>query len=506
MAHISGIADRRTLARLLTEGDVSGRLRLNSAEADAIEALEHVLFYLGLGDELDWARLGADGHYEAHTQAAVSAFASREGLSGDGAETTLEQLARILERYDEAMRRDLTALTAIHAGGQLAAILRRSSPDIQSIRVLQRLLYVAGYGDEMKWDKFGDDGDYGNNTVRSVAAFANDVKAPSDGTAVSDALAAKLIEAVAQKHERPEPLVQDALSVTDTSIFIVTNGERRKIASKVKFGNRQGWRAMGDMAFATFLETRPDVFADQPPSILHVLHAVVQNEGSLDAVNAYDNAFISFGILQWTAGVGSDKGELAAFLNHLKGKRPAVFQKYFGIFGLDVVGITGGSNSPAGGHLALHGQGLDSSNKKEVLRQGDWIYRFWKAGQDPMVEQAEVEYALTRLNIFYRNPEKKIMGRFVGDYVSSEVGVALLLDQHINRPGHVPGTLTVAVKDSADELGDPSGWGDDAERQLLDRYLDLRHRTTMTDSKKRAKRIQGLAGTVVSARRGSFQI
>ncbi|PYJ70318.1 MAG: hypothetical protein DME76_05925 [Verrucomicrobia bacterium] len=490
----------------MAEGEVSAKLRLNSIEADAVEALERILFYLGLGQELDWARLGADGHYETHTQAAVSAFAVREGLSGDGAETTSEQLARMLERHDEAVERDLTALTVIHAGGQLPTTLRRSSPDAQSIRVLQRLLYVVGYGDEMKWDKFGDDGDYGSNTVRSVAAFANDVKAQSDGTAVSDALGAKLLEAVAQKRERPEPLLQDALNITDTSIFVVINGGRRKIAAKVKFGNRQGWRAMGDMAFATFLETRPDVFAGQPPSILHVLHAVVQNEGSLDAVNAYDNAFVSFGILQWTAGVESDKGELAAFLNHLKSNRPAVFQKYFGAFGLDVVGITGGTNSPASGHLTLHGQRLDSSNKKEALRQGDWVYRFWKAGQDPLVDQAEVEYALARLNIFYRNPGKKIMGRLVADYVSSEVGVALLLDQHINRPGHVPVTLAEAVRDSIDELGDPNDWVDDAERQLLERYLDLRHRTTMTDSKKRAKQIQELAGTVVSARRGSFQI
>jgi len=150
MAHISGIADRRTLARLLAEGEVSAKLRLNSIEADAVEALERILFYLGLGQELDWARLGADGHYETHTQAAVSAFAVREGLSGDGAETTSEQLARMLERHDEAVERDLTALTVIHAGGQLPTTLRQSSPDAQSIRVLQRLLYVVGYGDEMK--------------------------------------------------------------------------------------------------------------------------------------------------------------------------------------------------------------------------------------------------------------------------------------------------------------------------------------------------------------------
>lgn len=506
MAHICGIADRAMLAGLLRGGEVSQALRLDSTQADAIEALQRILFYLGLGPELEWNRLGADGHYEAHTRAAVAAFAVREALPGDGDRTTPEQLARMLQRYDEAVERDLAALTRIRLEGRSAAALQRKSADAQRVRVLQRLLYVLGYGDEMKWEKFGDDGDYGSNTVRAVAAFAADVRVASDGTAVTDALAGKLIEAVTARNERPAPLVPDALTVTDANIFVGSPGGGRKVASKVRYGSRRGWRAVGEMPFANFLETQPDVFAQQPPPMLHVLHAVVQNEGSLDAVNAYDNAFLSFGILQWTAGTASEKGELAAFLSHVKDRHPAFFQKYFGAVGLDVTGIVGGDNFPACGHLVLHGQRLDRPEKKEILRQADWVYRFWKAGHDPILQRAEVDYALARVNIFYRNPAKKIMGRFVAEYVGSEVGVALLLDQHINRPAHVPGTLGDAVRDLAEDLGNPSDWDDAAEQRLLDRYLQLRHRTSMTDSQKRARQILGLAGSVVSARRGSFQI
>ena len=506
MAHISGISDRRTLAHLLSADEVSTALRLNSTEAEPIEALERILFYLGFGEELQWAMLGADGHYEAHTVAAVAAFATREGLAGDGAETTPEQLRRILESYDSSLERDRARLRAIQQSREAELVLKRQSPDTEKVKVLQRMLYVVGYGDEMKWEKFGDDGDYGSNTTRAVTAFALDANMTSDGAAVSAALLSKLIEAVANQYERPVPLLPDKLNVTEASIFVENNSGRQKIASKVKYGHRMGWRAAGNMPFARFLEGHPEVFAHQPASILRVLHAVVQNEGSLDAVNAYDNAFLSFGILQWTAGVAGEKGELAGFLNYLKTKHPAVFQKYFGVFGLEPTGVTGGTHFPACGHMTLHGRRLDSPEKKAALRREEWVYRFWRSGHDPLVQQAEVEYALMRLGIFYRNPTKKVRGCLIADYVSSEMGVALLFDQHINRPGHVPVTLAEAIEDLADELGDPNGWDDEAERRLLDCYLELRHETNMTDSAKRAQQILDLAGAIISPRRGSFQL
>ncbi|MGH7844657.1 MAG: peptidoglycan-binding domain-containing protein [Candidatus Binatia bacterium] len=506
MAHISGISDRRTLAGLLSANEVSSVLRANSTAAEPIEALERILFYLGLGEELQWAGLGADGHYEAHTMAAVAAFAAREGLTSDGTETTPEQLRRMLQSYDSAVEQDRSRLSAIQQSGETDRVLKRQSTGTESVRALQRMLYVVGYGDEMKWEKFGDDGDYGSNTVRAVAAFASDANMASDGAAVSASLLAKLIEAVAHQYERPAPLLPDKLTLTEASIFIETNSGRQKIASKVRYGSRSGWRAAGNMPFAEFLEKHPEVFAHQPASILRVLQAVVQNEGSLDAVNAYDNAFLSFGILQWTAGVGGEKGELAGFLNHLKTKHPAVFQKYFGVFGLEPTGCTGGTHFPACGHITLHGRRMDSSEKKAVLRREEWVYRFWKSGHDPLVQQTEVDYALTRLGIFYRNPGKKIMGRLVADYISSEVGVALLFDQHINRPGHVPATLAEAIKDLAGELGVPDGWDDDDERRLLDYYLELREETNMTDSERRARQILDLAGTVISPNRHSFQL
>jgi hypothetical protein len=116
---------------------------------------------------------------------------------------------------------------------------------------------------------------------------------------------------------------------------------------------------------------------------------------------------------------------------------------------------------------------------------------------------------MSSLDLFYRNSRRKIRDRFVADYVSSEYGVALLLDQHVNRPGHVPGTLAEAVDALANEVrvDNPQEWTDEEEHKLLSRYLTLRHETSMTDSAKRANRTkQAVASGLASDQRGSFQV
>ena len=44
-------------------------------------------------------------------------------------------------------------------------------------------------------------------------------------------------------------------------------------------------------------------------------------------------------------------------------------------------------------------------------------------------------------------------GKALSDFITSEYGVALLLDEHINRPGHVPGTFVGALNTFRAETG-----------------------------------------------------
>jgi hypothetical protein len=243
------------------------------------------------------------------------------------------------------------------------------------------------------------------------------------------------------------------------------------------------------------------------PSLVRVMQAVSANEGRLEAINTWDNAFLTFGALQWTVGAKDADGELAAVLQRIKQGAPDAYTEYFGRYGLDVGPISTGPGVVPTGPLLLDGQRLAAPADKERLRDVEWAYRFWRAGHDRTVRGIQVEHAMGRLDTFYREPRKAIGERLVADYVSSEYGVALLLDQHVNRPGHVPATLAKAVAELGQhtDVAHPESWTDHEERELLRLYVELRATTNMTDSDKRADSIQrAVAQGVISDSRGSF--
>jgi hypothetical protein len=265
----------------------------------------------------------------------------------------------------------------------------------------------------------------------------------------------------------------------------------------------------GQTSIGQFVAAHRDLFPDVAPSRLRVMEAVSSNEGKLEAINTWDSAFLTFGCFQWTVGTENGDGELPAMIDRLKRRSRQVFQKYFGQFGLDVQLSPARPNTLRRGFFTLNGTPLRTPQQKGQLRSLDWAYRFWLSGHDDTVRLAEVEHAMDRVDLFFRCPECLVNNRFVGDYVSSEYGVALLLDQHVNRPAHVPGTLARAVSALAAQLGSdaPQGWQDAQERRLLTLYLQKRAQTSMTDSDGRARKIlDAVRAGLASDRRGSYQV
>jgi hypothetical protein len=239
------------------------------------------------------------------------------------------------------------------------------------------------------------------------------------------------------------------------------------------------------------------------PSVLRVMQAVSVNEGKLDAINSYDNSFLSFGILQWTSGADGAEGELPAMLNHLKQIDAAAYAECFGRFGLEV-NVAGASATT--GRLILNGTLLDTAAEKEQLRQVKWAYRFWRAGQHDAVRLAQFEFAAGRIKRFI---DANTSGRPLQAWINSELGIAQLLDEHTNRPGHVPGTVELGLKaEFGTSLPDPAGWTRGDERTLLAAYVAARNtrpKSRMTDSAARAQRIQAMADAgKLSIERGSF--
>lgn len=265
----------------------------------------------------------------------------------------------------------------------------------------------------------------------------------------------------------------------------------------------------GNTSILDFVQANPTVFANLSPSRLRVMSAVSVNEGKLEAINTWDNAFLTFGCFQWTAGADNGAGELPAMVNHLKQTNPAAFDQLLGQFGLDVASVNSSPGQTPTGFFSLNGAVVKSpADKKNKLRTLEMAFRFFRAGQDSAMRQAEIEFAASRIDLFYRQANKKINGLFVGDFVSSEFGVALILDQHVNRPGNVPSTLAGAVSQFITSTGksDPTTWTDEDEAKVLNIYIQRRNATTMTDSQNRANRIrQAVNNGLASDRRGSFQ-
>lgn len=264
----------------------------------------------------------------------------------------------------------------------------------------------------------------------------------------------------------------------------------------------------GETSIGDFVEANRAAFADLPDSKLNVMQAVSANEGNLEAINTWDNAFLTFGAFQWTVGTGNGAGELAAVLDRLREADGEAFGRLFGRFGLGIDSVTGSESEPPRGFFTLDGEMLRTPDQKERLRSIEWAYRFWMAGHDDLMRRVQIGHASGRVDLFYQSPQKGVRGRLISDYVTSEYGVALLLDQHVNRPGHVPKTLADAVDRYVEETGadNPENWGDGEEARLLQIYIELRNETSMTDPAQRAARTRkAVDDGLASDARGSYR-
>jgi len=216
-----------------------------------------------------------------------------------------------------------------------------------------------------------------------------------------------------------------------------------------------------------------------------VVRAVSANEGGLEAVNSYDDAFLSFGALQWTAGANDDAGELPPLLSRFKQADAQAYADCFGAAGLD----SEMAEDPGSGYFTLGGAALRSTADKTKLRTASWAYRFWRAGHHPALRACEAELALSRIERFY---SATVEERPIKQWITSELGVALLLDEHVNRPSHVRLTLTTAVQEVTGALPpDPANWTTADEHKLIMAYIEARRPSSMTDSDKRANTILG---------------
>ncbi|PQJ35330.1 hypothetical protein BSZ35_12605 [Salinibacter sp. 10B] len=247
-------------------------------------------------------------------------------------------------------------------------------------------------------------------------------------------------------------------------------------------------------------ETPMDWFGEMEKNIWASLTA---SEGSLQALNTYDTAFLSVGPVQQTAGAGEAKGELQGALDTLREHAEETYWRHFGRFGLKPVGATiqGGAKKA---HVELNGEVLDTPEKKERLRRFKWAHRFQEAMQDPTVRYWIMREGFKRLDRIRdwdatmqlpdQQGKPQEMSVRLQDVFQSDLGQALILDAHINRPGLVvpydddnvwTSKATSLLKSRNGTASDPTLTPDE-ERQLIEAILQNRVDSPMSDPEGRA--------------------
>ncbi len=288
------------------------------------------------------------------------------------------------------------------------------------------------------------------------------------------------------------------------SVYAMPSGSNEKVLLGKRF--RKGLYRGGLCQPEEFIDDNRDSLekAKMSRSEINVILATSENEGNLDAINTWDNSFLSFGFFQWTSGAKGNAGELPALLAKAKSRYPGEFEHYWGRYGLDVSGADGKT-----GYFSINGRKLGSASSKEKLRDYAWVFRFVRAGADLKIQAVQILHALARLDTFYQAQESRLGGLSLHDLLSSEYGAALLLDNHVNRPGYVVSCVVQALE----ELGlspQAAAEGTDAqERRILRQYLSVREsygRTPMTNARERADVTYSyVRGGSISIERGSFR-
>ena len=299
-----------------------------------------------------------------------------------------------------------------------------------------------------------------------------------------------------------KPVSADAeITVSGKSVFYRFSGTTEKIFLGTLF--KKGISRIGSFNTEHFITSNAALLATLKlsSSEINTLLATSQNEGNLDSINTWDNSYLSWGMFQWTMGALGDAGELPALLKLIKEKQPASFKTFFGDFNIDIAPATGDVT----GFITLNNVVQNTDIRKTAFRNNNWALRFALAGKEPAICAVQVLHAINRFNRFYFVKDADFGGLSINDMLSSEYAASLLLDQHVNRPGHVKSTVAKALSQAGITPQQMAKGTDADELKVINKYLAIRSTTSMTNSDTRAKVVKNfLDKGLISAKKKSF--
>ncbi len=526
MANVEAIRD------LLRTNSISKFLSVNARNTYVV-AFREMLNELGFSNELKMSSIGSSDFFGNEVVNAVVSFARRNKLDSTGMTVTPFLGATMVERHETLP--GVKTLEGAIANGQYAQFNLQNTADRNNI-VLRSLLQTLGIT--------------GTTTQDALRNFALRKGLSSDGYQLTESLAKALLADLYQLYgdglsklsinpgttnppwtgtgntgntnggyTNPgttggtgvppvtNPAIGNNLQMDDRGgTIVISDGSRQ-----IQFRKHQplGVSTPGFNSLVTFVEQNKDrlVELDLTYEALQVMESIAKNEGRMDAINSYDRGILSIGTYQWTLGRDDKDGELPALLKKFRDQFPDSFRRHFAPLGIDVSQDT----NTTYGFLTLNGLAVNSPQVKEQFRDPAWGFRFWRALQEPDFQAVQVEHALDRLKNFYWKPSYAVFGNLLSTVITSAYGVALLLDNHVNRPAWIKPCVELAMQQTG--LSNPSTFNDQNERDLIQAYLNVRHTytdgsiTPMSKSLIRAQAIYAdVAAGKLSEKRGSFQL
>lgn len=497
-----------TLSKILELNKIEATFFKGKKDAK-VKDLQKILFELGFAKELNWEKYGADGDFGTSTAKAVKTFGEKNQIATDGLKMSAKLASQLIERHK--LLPDLRQLQQAIEDNTVETQFSQANISRENTIVLQALLATLGFAETLGIASQNQlpNGIYDDKVITAIQNFGEQEHLSSDGLQVSTAIGQRMVDKLSVFYGDGW-ITANSLSQEDNlSIFPFAKGGKTfvRVFDGIQQTNfiqfKKGLFTLGSQKLADFLAKHKETLISQAfsPSALNILRSVAENEGNLDAINTYDNSYLSFGIFQWTLGAKSDKGELPALLKKLKAADSTSFEQYFGRYGIDVSEDT----NKTYGYLTQSQRRIKNPMYKEKFRKADWAFRFWKAGQTDSLKKVQTQHAFDRLHTFYWKPN--INGFSLSQLVTSEYGVALILDNHVNRPGYVHKCIAQAMQTMGLTTAPTTT---EQEQQLLKAYLAIRKtygKYPMTHAAKRATVTQKyLNNGVISDKRGSFQL
>jgi hypothetical protein len=233
---------------------------------------------------------------------------------------------------------------------------------------------------------------------------------------------------------------------------------------------------IGELKISTYrgLSHRADKAKYSPANndIERIINPISISEGGgYDSINEWDQVALSIGLYNW------NRDKLQKILKNFKENSPtSTYNTLFLQYGLDVET----SNFKIDGSL-LPG----NSTNWEVLRKLKFVYSFIRAAENSQFQETQLNAAkdwfttVIAYNVTVNSITKKVK-----EYITSEYGLALVLDLSVNTgQGNVIPTVKTAVENvlsqNQDIVNDPSEWGDNEEEMIINEYINVRHNLTI---------------------------